>query len=237
MSEQPTVIKKKCMDPALTTSVMVQHTKADPWLLSSQHAVLAWWITHILCGITIAVGWQACLPAWKDILEFYWLEEPVRDLGRCSKYCLYVCLWIGFDVLQWFNYVLKKSIWNEFLKWVFTSPAKYNHPPRSFWFCFSSVFSCVTAAWACPLKWLLMWPISTLCRRRKGGGFSSPSVDRNTVLKVCSLKVFGCLAKSLWRMQRNSVLSYSINVIIGGSQLLGSRYTVLESGCIIKENI
>lgn len=47
-------------------------------------------IAHIPCGISVAVGWQDFLPAWKVRLEFYWVEEPVRDWGRCSKYCLYV---------------------------------------------------------------------------------------------------------------------------------------------------
>lgn len=34
--------------------------------MPSQH----WCTVHILCGITVAVGWQALLPAWKVILNF-----------------------------------------------------------------------------------------------------------------------------------------------------------------------
>lgn len=101
-------------------------------------------------------------------------------------------------------------------------------------------FQCIFLCYCCldvPLKMInQMNHIHTLQEKKRWGVFF-PSVGRNIILKVCSLKVFGCLAKILSRMQRNSVLSCSINVNVGGRQLLGSRYTVLDNGYIVKERI
>lgn len=45
--------------------------------------------------------------------------------------------------------------------------------------------------------------------------FFSPSFGRNVIFKVCCLKAYECLAKSFSRVQRNPVLSYSVNVNMG----------------------
>lgn len=81
------------------------------------------WIAHIPCGISVAVGWQDFLTAWKVRLEFYWVEEPVRDRGRCSKYCLYVWLCIDFCCFYSGWNLLKEG----YLKWVCASSAEYSH--------------------------------------------------------------------------------------------------------------
>lgn len=66
--------------------------------------------------------------------------------------------------------------------------------------------------------------------------FFPPSVGRNIIFKVSFLNVYGCLAKRLSRMQRNPIISCSINVNMGRWEA-GSRYTVLINGYIVKERI
>lgn len=147
----------------------------------------------------------------------------MRDWGRCSKYSLHICAFVWF----WHFWLVRWCL-EEYLKWVYVSLAKYNHPPRSSWFCFSNVFSCCLDV---PLKMInCMHRIHALQEKKRCGipapplpPTPAPSFGRNILLKVCSLKVFGCLAKSLSRMQRNSFLSCSINVKIGGRQLLRGR--------------
>lgn len=86
-------------------------------------------VAQVPCGINVAAGWQEFLPAWKVRLEFSWVEKPVRDWGRCSKYCLYVWLSIDFFCFTVVGFFSKKGIWSEFVPPLLGTVI---HPPRSF---------------------------------------------------------------------------------------------------------
>lgn len=167
------------------------------------------------------------LPARKVILKFCWLEEPVKDWGRCSKYSLRICAFVW--VLTFLTgLVMSGSVFEVSL----CLSRQVQSPTQEFLILF---FQCIFLCYCCldiPLKMIdYMHYIHALQEKKRCGiprpsstaPPPAPSFGRNVLLKVCSLKVFGCLAKSLSRMQRDSFLSCSINVKIGARHLLGGR--------------
>jgi len=182
---------------------------ADPQLLSAQCPVLA--LKYGTRALLLADG--AFHLSGRSFLTFSGylrLWEMGEDALRTACMCVFV-LWNSFDVLQWFEYILK-STRNELVPFL---PSTLIQPAAS-----GSVFLLYFHVFLLAPKWVVTQTTSTPTIRRKGIVFSQVSPHPNWQ----EHNFEGLLSTSIWVPSQEfvesveTVLSCSVNVsAVGGS--------------------